>query len=290
MHTYLPYALKIGLCAEWFDLCHSCSVPVSYDKCCNSLIPLLIFTHFFLIAERKKKEIEKEEKETLDRYIRHGEKEGAIKSNGLGIFDYQLISITGGIDTFVKILKSPLEHEESVGAEPFNLTFSEMHAMYMAITHYLTAKQLPDEKKMVVRVKPTNLTKMLYVLLDSSNSDQAFDPDLKQTVNTESKYKYVYPTRNQKTMLITIKQVINADDRVTYNYNIQHKIGAVDQPVMLLTPDEIYGFQLSLRDVLKTYLNGSDHNLFITRTDVDPHTKITSRLISKLENKVIDID
>jgi hypothetical protein len=131
---------------------------------------------------------------------------------------------------------------------------------------------------------------MLYVLLDSSNSDQAFDPNLEQTVNTESKYKYVYPTRNKKNMLISITKVINAEDRVTFNYNIQHKIGEYIQPVMLLTQDEIYGFQLSLRDVLKTYLNGSDHNLFITRTDVNPHTKITSRLISKLENKVIDID
>jgi hypothetical protein len=244
--------------------------------------------------ERKKKEIEKEEKETLridiDRYVRHGEKQGTIQANGLGIFYYQLISETGGIDTFVKILKSPLQHEESVGAEPFDLTFSEMHAMYMAITHYLTAKKLPDKKKQVVRVNPKDLTKKLYVLLDSSNSDQAFVPDVEQTVNTESKYKYVYPTRNKKNMLISITKVINAEDRVTFNYNIQHKIGDYIQPVMLLTQDEIYGFQLSLRDVLKTYLNGSDHNLFITRTDENPHTKITSRLISKLENKVIDID
>ena len=207
----------------------------------------------------------------------------------MGIFYYRLISEEARIDTFVKILKSPLEHKESVGAEPFNLTFSEMHAMYMAITHYLTAKKLPDEKKKVARLRINDLTKMLYVLLDSSNSDQAFDPNVEQTVETESKYKYVYPTRNKKNMLITITKVINAEDRVTYNYNIQHNIGEYIQPVMLLTQDEIYGFQLSLRDVLKTYLNGSDHNLFITRTDVNPHTKITSHLISKLEDKVIDM-
>ena len=238
---------------------------------------------------RRKKEIEKEEKETLDRYIRHSEKEGTIKANGFGIFYYRLISEEARIDTFVKILKSPLQHEESVGAKPFNLTFSEMHAMYMAITHYLTAKKLPDEKKPVVRVNPKDPTKKLYTLLDSSNSDQAFDPNLEQTVNTESKYKYVYPTRNKKNMLISITKVINAEDRVTFNYNIQHKVGDYIQPVMLLTQDEIYGFQLSLRDVLKTYLNGLDHNLFITRTDVNPHTMITSRLISKLEDKVIDM-
>ena len=245
-------------------------------------------------SDEEDEEIVKEKKETLrkntEKYIRQGETPETIEANGFGIFYYRLISKTGGIDTFVKILKSPLQHEESVGAEPFDLTFSEMHAMYMAITHYLTAKKLPDEKKQVVRVNPKDPTKMLYVLLDSSNSDQAFDPNLEQTVNTESKYKYVYPTRNKKNLLISITKVINAEDRVTFNYNIQHKIGEYIQPVMLLTQDEIYGFQLSLRDVLKTYLKGSDHKLFITRIDVKPHTMITSRLISKLENKVIDID